>query len=39
MERGEIVEKFSEFLNEFYRNELITAIAEGKKSIVWIFPC
>jgi len=33
MEREEVIEKFSEFLNEFYKGELLTAVAEGKKSI------
>ncbi len=33
MEREEIVEKFSEFLNEFYMDELVTALTETKKSI------
>ncbi len=33
MEREDIIEKFSEFLNEFYMNELVTALTETKKSI------
>jgi replicative DNA helicase Mcm len=33
MEREEIIEKFSEFLNEFYMDELVTALTETKKSI------
>jgi len=34
METEEIIEKFSEFLNEFYMDDLVTAITENKKSIV-----
>jgi replicative DNA helicase Mcm len=33
MEREEIIEKFSEFLNEFYMDELVTSLTENKKSI------
>lgn len=33
MEREEIVEKLSEFLTDYYYNELITAISEGEKSV------
>ncbi len=33
MEKKDIVEKFSEFLDEFYKNELTSASTEGKKSI------
>jgi replicative DNA helicase Mcm len=33
MEKEDTLEKFSEFLNEFYKNELATAVNEGKKSI------
>lgn len=33
MEREEIVEKFSEFLSEFYMDELVTALTENRKSI------
>lgn len=33
MEREDIIEKFSEFINEFYKNELIKVVSEGKKSI------
>ncbi len=33
MEKEEIVEKFSEFLNEFYTDELVTSLTENKKSI------
>lgn len=33
MEREEIVEKFSEFLSEFYVDELVTALTENRKSI------
>ncbi len=34
MEREEIVEKFSEFLRDFYYNDLSIAVTEGKKSVV-----
>ncbi|MEM5869853.1 MAG: LAGLIDADG family homing endonuclease [Candidatus Aenigmatarchaeota archaeon] len=34
MEREEIVEKFAEFLREYYYNELVSAASEGKKSLV-----
>lgn len=34
MERSDLVEKLAEFLSEFYRNELITAAAEGRKFIL-----
>lgn len=33
MEKEEVIEKFSEFLREFYYNELISAMSEGRKSI------
>lgn len=33
MERAELIEKFSEFLNDFYLEELVTAATEEKKSI------
>jgi len=33
MEKEEITEKFSEFLNDFYKNDLISAVNEGKKFI------
>lgn len=33
MEQAELVEKFSEFLNDFYQEELVTALTENKKSI------
>jgi len=33
MEREEVIEKFAEFLNEFYKQDLAQAINEGKKSI------
>ena len=33
MEREEIVEKFSEFLNEYYLSDLLTAVNEDKKFI------
>ncbi|MBS3055741.1 MAG: minichromosome maintenance protein MCM [Candidatus Aenigmarchaeota archaeon] len=33
MEKGDIQEKFSQFLREFYYNELVTAVSEGRKSI------
>ncbi len=33
MEREELTEKFSEFLNEFYMDELVTALTENKKSV------
>ncbi len=33
MEREEVVEKFSEFLNEYYLSDLLTAVNEGKKFI------
>jgi replicative DNA helicase Mcm len=38
MDKDEIVEKFSEFLNEYYFNDLVTAATEGKKSIAIDFP-
>ncbi|MEM5879432.1 MAG: LAGLIDADG family homing endonuclease [Candidatus Aenigmatarchaeota archaeon] len=34
MEREEIVEKFAEFLREYYYNELVSAATEGKKSLL-----
>jgi len=34
MEREEIVERFAEFLKEYYYNELISATSENKKSIL-----
>ena len=34
MEKEDILEQFSEFLNEFYKNELATIVNEGKKSIL-----
>ncbi len=34
MERDEIIEKFSVFLNEFYLDDLVTAITENKHSMV-----
>ncbi len=34
MEKEDIIEKFSEFLTEFYYNELVAATSEGKKSIL-----
>lgn len=34
MENEDIIEKFSEFLTEFYYNELTTAINEGKMSVL-----
>ncbi len=34
VEREDIIEKFSEFLTEFYYNELTTALSEGKKSML-----
>lgn len=33
MEREEIIEKFSEFLRDFYYNDLTAAVNEGRKSI------
>jgi replicative DNA helicase Mcm len=33
MEHEELVERFSEFLNEFYIDDLITALTESRKSI------
>lgn len=33
MEKEYIIEKFSEFLREFYYNELSTAVSEGKKAV------
>lgn len=33
MQREDLVEKFSEFLDEFYRNELVNAANEGKRSV------
>jgi len=33
MEKEELIEKFSVFLNEFYLDDLVTAITEDKKSI------
>ena len=33
MEHEELVERFSEFLNEFYMDDLVTAMTESKKSI------
>ncbi len=33
MEKKEIVEKFSEFLDEYYKNELLTSLTEGRKSV------
>ena len=37
MDRINLIEKLTEFLNEFYKNELITNINEGKKSILLDF--
>jgi len=34
MEREEIVEKFAEFLKEYYYNDLVSAASEGKKSLL-----
>ncbi len=34
MEKEDLIEKFSEFFNEFYKNELITSLNEGKKFIL-----
>jgi replicative DNA helicase Mcm len=33
MEKEDVIEKFSEFLREFYYNELISAMSESRKSI------
>ena len=33
MEKADIQEKFSQFLREFYYNELVTTVSEGRKSI------
>lgn len=33
MEKEDIIEKFSEFFREYYYNEIITVVSEGKKSI------
>jgi replicative DNA helicase Mcm len=33
MEREDLLERFLDFINEFYKNELITAVNEGRKSI------
>ncbi|MEM5829804.1 MAG: minichromosome maintenance protein MCM [Candidatus Aenigmatarchaeota archaeon] len=34
MEREEIVEKFAEFLKEYFYNELVSATTEGRKSLL-----
>lgn len=34
MERDDLIERLTEFLSEFYKNELITASAEGRKFII-----
>ncbi len=34
MEKDNLQEKFSEFLNEFYRDEIIKGVSDGKKSIL-----
>jgi replicative DNA helicase Mcm len=33
MERDEMIEKFSEFLDEYYFNDLVTGVTEGLKSL------
>ena len=33
MEKEDLIEKISEFLNEFYKDELLTSVSEEKKSI------
>ena len=34
MERVDLIERLTEFLNEFYKNDLITAINEGRKFLI-----
>lgn len=34
MEHEDLIERLTEFLSEFYKNDLITAVAEGKKSVI-----
>jgi len=33
MERDDLIERLTEFLSEFYKSELITAVSEGRKSV------
>ncbi len=34
MEREDLIDRLTEFLSEFYKNELITAAAEGRKFVI-----
>lgn len=34
MEYGDLLDRLTEFLSEFYKNELITAISEGRKFVI-----
>ena len=33
MDKDDVIEKFTEFLNEFYYSDMISAVSENRKSI------